>query len=254
MQRSRQSGHAAAGRVDPHQACGTIAPLPRPSRRKALFIGHFGLGFAARRAAPRISLGTAFFAAQFLDLLWPTLLLLGLESVRIAPGATTVTPFVFERYPISHSLLAVLLWALAFGAVHLVWRRNLRTAALLAALVLSHWLLDALVHIPDLPLVPGGDARAGLGLWQSHIATLLVEVPLFAAGVWLYTRGTRPLDRAGRYGLVGLVALLAVIYAGNLFGPPPDSVAAIAWVGHAQWLLVLWAWWVDRHRTSVPTS
>lgn len=174
--------------------------------------------------------------------------------MRIAPGTTAVTPLAFDHYPISHSLLAVAAWALAFGAVHLVWRRNLRAAALLAGLVLSHWLLDALVHIPDLPLVPGGDARVGFGLWQSRIASLAVEVPLFALGVWLYTRGTRPLDRAGRWGLVGLVTLLAVIHAGNVFGPPPPSVTAIAWVGQAQWLLVLWAWWVDRHRTSVAAA
>lgn len=216
-----------------------------------LFIGHFALGFAARRALPRVSLGTAFCAAQFVDLLWPTLLLLGVETVRIAPGATVVTPLVFEHYPVSHSLLAVLLWAAAFAAVHWTWRRNARAALLLGALVLSHWLLDALVHIPDLPLAPGSDARVGLGLWQSRAATLLVEVPLFVVGVWLYTRGTRPLDAAGRWGLVGLVALLALIQAGNVFGPPPPDVNAIAWVGQAQWLLVLWAWWLDRHRQAV---
>lgn len=215
-----------------------------------LFIGHFALGFAARRALPRVSLGTAFFAAQFVDLLWPTLLLLGVETVRIAPGATVVTPLVFEHYPVTHSLLAVLLWAAAFAAVHWTWRRNARAALVLGVLVLSHWVLDALVHIPDLPLVPGGDARVGLGLWQSRAATLLVEVPLFIAGVWLYTRGTRPLDAAGRWGLVGLVALLAVIQAANVFGPPPPDVNALAWAGHAQWLLVLWAWWVDRHRQA----
>jgi len=195
-----------------------------------------------------LSLGTAFFAAQFVDLLWPTLLLLGLESVRIVPGATAVTPLVFEHYPWSHSLLAVALWAIAFGALHWAWRRNARTALVLAGLVLSHWLLDALVHIPDLPLAPGVDARVGLGLWQSRVGTLLVEVPLFALGGWWYARSTRPLDRAGRYGFAGLVALLAVVQAANVFGPPPPDIAAIAWVGQAQWLLVLWAWWLDRHR------
>jgi len=111
-----------------------------------MFIGHFGAGFAARRLAPRVSLGTAFLAAQWVDLLWPTLLL-GLESVRIAPGATAVTPLVFERYPISHSLAAVVGWGLALGTVHALATRNMG-GSLVVALVVSHWLLDAIVHVP----------------------------------------------------------------------------------------------------------
>jgi hypothetical protein len=217
-----------------------------------MFIGHFGLGFAAKRIAPRVSLGTAFLAAQFIDLLWPTLLLLGLETVRIQPGATAVTPLVFEHYPITHSLLAVIAWAVAVGGVFWMLRRNARDAAVVAALVVSHWLLDAVVHAPDLPIAPGGAARVGLGLWNSVIGTQLVEVPLLLFGAWLYARTTRARDKAGQWGLWGLVAFLLVVHAGNLLGPPPPSVAMIAWVGHAQWLLVLWAYWVDRHREALP--
>jgi hypothetical protein len=204
-----------------------------------MFIGHFGVGFAAKRVAPRVSLGTAFLAAQFLDLLWPTLLLLGVESVRIAPGATAVTPLVFEHYPISHSLVAVICWGLALGAVYA-----------LTTLVVSHWLLDAIVHVPDLPLMPGAGPMVGLGLWQSKVATLAVEIPIFAAGVWLYVRSTRAKDKAGSYGLMGLVGFLALIHVGNLFGAPPPNATAIAWVGQAQWLLVAWAYWVDAHRDT----
>ena len=213
-----------------------------------MFIGHFGLGFAAKRVVPRVSLGTAFLAAQFLDLLWPTFLLLGMESVRIAPGATAVTPLIFDHYPISHSLVAVLCWGVALGAVYALTTRNTRGAFVIAALVVSHWLLDAIVHVPDLPLSPGGGTMIGLGLWQSRAATMAVEVPIFALGVWLYVRSTLAKDKAGAYGLVGLVGFLALIYAANLFGDPPPSVTAIAWVGQAQWLLVAWAYWVDAHR------
>lgn len=213
-----------------------------------MFIGHFGVGFAAKRIAPRVSLGTAFLAAQFIDLLWPTLLLLGLESVRIAPGTTAVTPLAFEHYPISHSLLAVIGWAVLLGAVFRVMRKDTRGALVVAALVVSHWLLDALVHAPDLPIAPGSAARVGLGLWNSPLATHLVEIPLFALGVWLYARSTRALDAVGRWSLVALVLFLLAIHAGNLLGPPPDNVGLIAWAGHAQWLLVAWAYWVDRHR------
>lgn len=213
-----------------------------------MFIGHFGAGFAAKRIAPGLSLGTAFLAAQWLDLLWPTLLLLGMESVRIAPGATAVTPLVFDHYPVSHSLLAVVCWALAAGAVYALARHKVRGAVVVGVLVLSHWLLDAVVHVPDLPLAPGTATMVGLGLWQSRAATLAVEVPIFAIGVWLYATSTRAKDNAGRWGLAGLVAFLVLIHIGNMFGEPPPSTAAIAWVGQAQWLLVAWAYWVDAHR------
>jgi len=219
-----------------------------------MFIGHFGLGFAAKRVTPRMSLGTAFVAAQFLDLLWPTFLLLGIESVRIAPGATAVTPLIFDHYPISHSLLAAIGWGLALGALYALMRRNTRGAIFVAALVVSHWVLDLIVHVPDLPLAPGVDMVVGLGLWQSKAGTLAVEIPIFAAGVWLYARSTHARDKAGRYGLIGLVGFLAFIHVGNLFGPPPPDVTAIAWVGQAQWLLVAWAYWVDAHRGARITS
>lgn len=215
-----------------------------------MFIGHFGAGFAAKGVAPRVSLGTAFLAAQFIDLLWPTFLLLGWESVRIVPGATAVTPLVFEHYPLSHSLLAVLLWAPALAGGYALLRKDARSALVLGALVVSHWLLDAIVHVPDLPLAPGSSSVVGLGLWQSKAATLAVEVPLFAFGLWLYARSTRARDAMGRWGLIGLVALLAVIHAGNLFGPPPPDVRSIAWVGQAQWLLVAMGYWVDKHRSA----
>lgn len=216
-----------------------------------MFIGHFGVGFAAKHVAPRVSLGTAFLAAQWIDLLWPTLLLLGLESVRIAPGATAVTPLVFEHYPISHSLLAVVGWAALVAGIFWARRRNTRDALIVAALVVSHWLLDALMHAPDLPLAPGGAARIGLGLWNVPLAAHLVEIPLFALGVWLYARSTRARDGVGRWSFAALVAFLLVVHAANLLGPPPDNVQMIAWAGHAQWLLVAWGYWVDRHRDAV---
>lgn len=215
-----------------------------------MFIGHFGVGFAAKRVAPSASLGTAFLAAQWLDLLWPTLLLLGIETVRIVPGATAVTPLVFDHYPVSHSLMAVVAWGLVVGVAYALVKRNTRGAVVVGLLVVSHWLLDAIVHAPDLPVMPSGP-MVGLGLWQSHAATLAVEIPIFAWGAWLYATSTRAKDRTGRYGLMGLIAFLLFIHAGNLLGPPPTSVTAIAWIGQAQWLLVAWGYWVDAHREPV---
>jgi membrane-bound metal-dependent hydrolase YbcI (DUF457 family) len=215
-----------------------------------MFLGHFAVGFGAKKFAPRASLGTLFLAAQFIDLLWPTLVLLGVERVRIAPGITAVTPLDFEHYPISHSLIAVVGWALLFGAVYFLMRRDRRTSLVLALAVLSHWLLDWLSHRPDLPLFPGG-ARVGLGLWQSLPATLIVELGLFAVGVALYWRITHAADRIGRWALWSLVTLLLVIYVGNLFGAPPPDATAIGWVGQAQWLLIVWGYWLDRHRPVI---
>jgi hypothetical protein len=215
-----------------------------------MFIGHFGVGFAAKRVAPTLSLGTAFLAAQFIDLIWPTLLLAGVEKVRIEPGHTRMVPLVFEHYPVSHSLLAVLGWALLFGVAYWLMKRQARAAMVLGALVVSHWLLDAIVHVPDLPLAPGSATLVGLGLWNSMPATIAVEAAFFAAGLWLYVRATRPADRTGRFALAGLVAFLVVVEIANFAGPPPPDVAALAWVGHAQWLLVAWGYWVDAHRLA----
>jgi hypothetical protein len=213
-----------------------------------VFLGHFAAGFGAKAAAPKASLGSLFLAAQFIDLLWPTLLLLGIERVRIDPAATKVVPLDFEHYPISHSLAAVIGWALAVALLYQAMRRYRRGALVLGALVISHWALDLVVHRPDLPLYPGGP-RVGFGLWSSLPATLAVECALFALGVWLYARTTRPNDRTGRWALWSLVAFLLAVYAANLFGPPPENATLIAWVGHAQWLLVLWGYWIDRHRS-----
>lgn len=213
-----------------------------------MFLGHLGTGFGAKAAAPKVSLGTLLLAAVLVDLIWPALILLGVEVVEIRPGATRATPLDFVYYPFSHSLVAVVVWAGLFSLVYFIVRSYKRGALVVGALVLGHWLLDAIVHVPDLPLVPGSGLKVGLGLWQSIWGTVLIELGIFAVGVWLYVRSTRALDRIGSLGLWALVALLLLIYSGNFLGGPPPSVAAVAWVGQAQWLIVLWGYWVDRHR------
>lgn len=215
-----------------------------------MFIGHFGTGFAAKPAARQTSLGTLFLAAQLIDLLWPTLLLLGLESVKVAPGATKVTPLEFTHYPISHSLLAVVAWSVLFGTVYYILRRSVLSAVVCGVLVASHWFLDALTHQPDLPLGPGGSTRIGLGLWNSPVFAIGLELLIFTAGLVLYLRTTRTSDKVGVFGLWSLVAFLLVVYGMNILGPPPPSVEAIAWTAQAQWLLVAWGYWIDRHRES----
>lgn len=214
-----------------------------------MFIGHFALGLAAKKAAPAASLGTLFLAAQFVDLLWPSLVLAGIERVEIDPGNTAFTPLNFVFYPISHSLVAVVFWASAFAMAYVMIRRNAVAAVTVGLLVLSHWILDLLTHRPDLPLVPGGQVFVGLGLWNSFVWTLIVETALFALGIWLYLRTTAAKNRTGVWAFWGLIGFLGVMHFANAFGPPPPSETAIAVAGHAMWLIVLWGYWIDRNRT-----
>ncbi len=213
-----------------------------------MFIGHFGVALAAKRVAPRTSLGTLVAASSFLDLVWPVLLLAGVERARIVSDAPPFLRFDFESYPISHSALTVLGWALAFGAVY-AWRTGYRTGAIVAgALVASHWVLDLAVHVPDLPLWPGGP-REGLGLWRSTGATLAVELVLFLAGLGVYVQATRARSRAGTWGLAGFVALLLASYASSLLSPAPPSIGAVGLVGLAGGaIFVAWAAWTDHGR------
>jgi hypothetical protein len=211
-----------------------------------MFLGHFAVALAAKPLAPRASLGTLTFAALWIDLLWPMLLFIGVERVRIEPGATATSPLVFEYHPWSHSLLAVLLWAAALGFLRLA-TRDVASAIVLSALVVSHWLLDAVVHVPDLPLIPGG-AHIGAGLWNHPAVALGLEFGMFAIGVAVYARATKAIDNVGVWSLAAFVAFLAAIQIANTVGPPPPSVEAIELVGLSQWLLVGWAMWLDRHR------
>jgi hypothetical protein len=215
-----------------------------------MFIGHFGLAFAAKRAAPRTSLGTTFVAAQLADLFWPIFLLIGAEQVRIMPASHN--PFLtldFVSYPWSHSLATQLIAGAALGALYFGITRYGAGAIVVGLLVPSHWLLDLVVHVPDLPLYPGGTARLGFGLWRNPVATVIVELIVYSAGVLAYARTTRAKDRVGRYGLWSLVVFLLALYAAS-FGPPPPSVRALAWTALIGWPLWAWPWWVDRHRSA----
>ena len=214
-----------------------------------MFIAHFGLGLGAKRAAPAISLGALFLACQLADLLWPTLVLLGIEQVAVEPGVTVVTPLNFVSYPYSHSLLMLAVWGAFFAAAYAaVTRLRVSAAIALALLVVSHWVLDVITHRPDLPLTPFGAERFGFNLWASVRGTLIVEFGIFAVGVWLYLRATTARDRVGSAGFWALVVFLVVVMIANVFGPPPPNVAAVAWTVESMWLLVLWGSWIDRHR------
>jgi hypothetical protein len=217
-----------------------------------VFIGHFAVGFAAKRFAPRASLAALLAAPLFLDLLWPWFLLFGCERVRIDPGNTRFTPLDLVYYPWSHSLLMSVVWATAFALIyHLIAHYWPGTLAIWIGVV-SHWVLDWITHRPDMPLYPGGP-RYGLALWNSITGTMVVEILMLGVGVWLYVRTTRSVDRIGRYAFTGYVGLLLALYIGDRFSAPPISVAEIVWPGIiAEGILIPWAWWFDRHRVMRP--
>jgi hypothetical protein len=216
-----------------------------------MFIGHFGVALGAKRLVPTVSLGTLIFAAEFLDLIWPIFLLLGLEHVRIAPGITKVSPFDFYDYPISHSLITVLGWSIVVGGVHFVLRRNRSAAIMLGIAVLSHWVLDFVTHRPDLPLWPAGP-KVGLGIWNSWTASIATETFVFAAGLLMYIRKTRSRDRVGEYAFWSLATFLVLGWISSLVAGAPPSTAALAWGGLTISLTVPWGWWADSHRSIRP--
>jgi membrane-bound metal-dependent hydrolase YbcI (DUF457 family) len=216
-----------------------------------MFVGHFAIALGAKKYAPQVSLGMLFLACQLADLIWPSLVLLGIETFAIEPGNTVLTPLRFTHYPYSHSLLMLLLWSVLLAGVYLLIRGRGKSAAMVIALVaMSHWLLDFLSHRPDMPITPNETSLVGLGLWNYPVPAIALELILFVLGIWIYTHHTRALDRIGTYGLWGLVIFLVTIYAANLVGPPPPSVHFVAWSAQALWLVVACGFWIDRHRAS----
>ena len=213
-----------------------------------MFLGHYAVGLASKKFAPRTSLGVLIAAPILLDLLWPVFLLMGVESVSIGAAANPFLRLNFDSYPISHGLVAVIGWATLFASVYFGLTRYLAGAIVIWIGVASHWLLDYVVHRPDLPLSASSNRLLGLGLWNYRWQAIAVELLLLVLGVWVYVRETRARDKIGSYGLGAFVILLLGTYAGAAFGPPPSSVKKLAMVTLFTWLFIPWAWWFDQHR------
>lgn len=208
-----------------------------------MFIGHFGLGLAFKKTNKLPSLAAIFIAVQFLDLLWPIFCLLGFETFQIEVGNTKLTPINFTDYPYSHSLLMAILWGGIFGVSYFFLTKNKPASILLGLLVLSHWILDLIVHRPDLPLTPFNTSKVGLGLWNSPIFEIILEFSLFLLGTFLYYKSVKPKRKVAFW---SLIIFFIVIHLLNLLGPPPPSISAVAWAGNLSWLFVLWAWWIEK--------
>jgi membrane-bound metal-dependent hydrolase YbcI (DUF457 family) len=220
-----------------------------------VFIGHFAVGFAAKRAAPRASLGVLMAAPLFLDLLWPIFLIAGVESVRIEKSANPFLALDLHDFPWSHSLVTALAWSAVFATAFWAATRYSRGALVLGIGVFSHWVLDFVTHRPDMPLYPGSPTSVGLGLWNFPPVTMALEITMSVVGVVIYVSTTRAMSWRGVAPLWALVVLLAVFYAMTAFGPPPANVDFIRYGGLIGWLFVPWAWWIDRNReTRTPVS
>ncbi len=221
-----------------------------------MFIGHYGMALALKRVEPRLSLGTLFLATQLVDVAWGVTILLGWEQVRIHPGWTVVSPFQFVSYPITHSLLAACLWAAAAAIAWYSWpttdtSRHARPALIVGLAVASHWFLDAVVHIPDLPLAGDGSIKVGLGLWNSVPLTFTVEFGLLGLGLALYLRGGSRKHDVRPAWAVGFALALAALYLVATLGPPPPSITAVGFgdIGMMATLAAIAAW-LDRARRS----
>lgn len=208
-----------------------------------MFIGHYALALAAKKVDSLPSLAITFIAVQFLDLIWPIFVLLGIETFAIEVGNTALTPLNFISYPYSHSLLASIIWAILFSTVYFLITKNRRGSFLLGILVFSHWILDFLTHRPDLALSPFSDVKVGLGLWNMPVIETILEVGLFLTGVFLYFKTTIPKRKIAFW---VLVIFFIGIHVMNIFGPPPPSINAVAWSANAMWIFVLWAWWIEK--------
>ncbi|PWT96453.1 MAG: hypothetical protein C5B52_15740 [Bacteroidetes bacterium] len=212
-----------------------------------MVLGHFGFGLGAKKFAPKASLGTLFMAVQWADLLWPTFLLLGIEHVNLRPDNKKF-PLEFWDYPITHSLLMSLVWGAIFGFIYWLIKKDKRSALVVGICVVSHWVLDLIVHQPDLPLFPGNAPKLGLGLWNWPVLTAVIEFSLFAIGLLYYLRTTRAKNARGKWGLWMLVILLVVLHIAGLLSPLPASSHAIGWAAQYQWIFVIMGYWVDRNR------
>jgi membrane-bound metal-dependent hydrolase YbcI (DUF457 family) len=213
-----------------------------------MLIGHYAVGLASKRLAPRVPLAVLIAAPVFLDLLWPIALLTGLESVKIDRSYSAVVPLDLHDYPYTHSLVMALGFSLLFALVWYVHARDRRAFGVLFVATFSHWVLDWVTHPPDMPLWPGSATKVGLNLWASLPATLAIELAMFAAALVVYVRVTRARDATGDRALYAYAATLVIIYLSSVLGPPPPDPTTVAIMALLQWPLLLWPRWIDRHR------
>ena len=194
-----------------------------------MFVGHYGVAFALKSGRNKIPLWVLFVAVQLLDFLWAPFVLLGIEKVRMVPGITATNSLDLYYMPYTHSLVGALVWS---GLAALLYKlasgpKASRAAALLvAAAVFSHWILDLIVHRPDLAIYDD-TLKVGFGLWNYKALEFGLEIAILIGGILLYLKRNNSVAR--RAGIVVFGFVLILIQAANTFvGRPPSSDRAFA--------------------------
>lgn len=217
-----------------------------------MYVGHYAASLALKRFEKRASLGVLFLAVQFVDIVFFPLVLLGIERLNIVENFTQSTHFELEYMPYTHSLVAFLIWSgLAYALFRWVVVKSHSVAMVVALAVMSHWVLDVIVHTPDLPIWNDESLKLGLGLWNNAIATYALEAALLLAGLWLYLRSTGASTRTGKYGMSTFVVVLLLVNIANIFGPlQGDNMVVLAVTAVASYLLfAAAAFWLDTKRS-----
>jgi hypothetical protein len=216
-----------------------------------MFVGHYGVSFAMRPEAKRVPLWVWFIAVQWMDVVWSVLVLLGVEKVRIVPGFTEANALDLYYMPYTHGLPGSIVLSLILGATVSMFTSGsrARTMLLVAGASFSHWIIDLLVHVPDLPLYDN-TAKVGLGLWRHVILSFPLELIFLGLGAWLYARATTFKGAKGRYVFFAFLVFLGVLQIYANFGPPPSSPAAMAGSALALYAgLAGLAAWIERIAT-----
>ncbi len=215
-----------------------------------MFVGHYGPSFAAKALRKSIPLWILFLAVQLVDVFWAIFILFGVEKVRIVPGITATNPLDLYYMPYTHSLVGTSLWAIISVIVYRVVTRfnGWSAAGIVGAAVFSHWILDLLVHRPDLPIYDD-TFKVGLGLWNYPMVSFALEIALLFGGMYLYFRATEPIGRGGRYGMVIFGLIMVAVQSLVFFGPPPRSDKAAAITALVSYFVFAGvAYWLERKR------
>jgi len=217
-----------------------------------VFVGHYAASLALKTLEKRVSLGVLFLAVQFVDILFFPLVLLGIERINIVENFTQSTHFELEYMPFTHSLLASMLWA---GAAYVLFRwiivKKNSVAIVVALAVFSHWVLDLVVHTPDLPLWSDASFKLGFGLWNNAIATYGLEAILLVLALSLYLRSTSATSAVGKYCMPVFIVFLLLLNVANIFGPLQSDSKVVLAISSltAYFLIAVVAFWIDTKRS-----
>jgi len=202
-----------------------------------MFVGHYGVSFAAKSIEKRIPLWLLFIAVQFVDVLWAVFILMGVEKVRITPGITASNPLDLYYMPYTHSLVAAVLWSgLGFVWYKIIYKGANFAAFLVAVAIFSHWVLDLTVHRPDLPLYDD-KYKLGFGLWNFPALAFALEAILLFGGILLYLQSSKAVSLAGKFGVPVFGIVLLIVQAIVFFGAPPTSSSSTALTALFSYLL-----------------